>query len=68
MKATQKERVLASLRAGGTDLRDWPAGFRLAARIADLKADGYDIRTTIITIPGGTRCARYTLDTGTFGW
>ena len=35
--------------------------FRLAARVAELRGDGLDIRTTWETDGDGTRWARYTL-------
>ena len=55
-------RVLEAIRyAGHTDIRDWPPGFRLAARISDLKALGWPIETHRITLPGGTRVAEYRL-------
>ena len=58
---TQADRVLADLRRYPVDIRDYPPGFRLAARIKDLRDAGYDIETTTITLPGGTKAARYTL-------
>lgn len=35
--------------------------FRLGARIWELKADGYDIESKMITTPSGKRVARYRL-------
>jgi hypothetical protein len=58
---TQKDRVLEKLKDGPTDIRDWAPGFRLAARIADLKAEGHDIEVTIITLLGGARVASYSM-------
>ena len=46
---------------GRTDIRDWPPGFRLAARISDLRALGWPITTRTITLPGGARVAEYRL-------
>jgi hypothetical protein len=37
--------------------------FRLGARIADLKAKGYAIKSELVAVDGGKRVARYTLDT-----
>lgn len=34
--------------------------FRLAARVKDLRDEGYNIRTTMIETPTGKRVARYT--------
>lgn len=34
---------------------------RLGARIWELKVDGYDIETTMVTTPTGKRIARYRL-------
>ena len=60
--AERELQVLRILRyAGRTDIRDYPPGFRLAARISDLKAHGWPITTRMITLPGGTRVAEYRL-------
>ena len=43
-------------------------GSRLAARVAELKADGYDVRSepvTVETVAGRARVSRYTLATPT---
>ena len=58
---TQAERVLDELRRGPVDVRDFPAGFRLAARVSDLRTAGHDITTTTIRLPGGAKVARYEL-------
>ena len=64
---TQTESVLAVLRArGGEGLTALEAlqlvgTMRLAARIADLKAQGHPITTELVTTPGGARVARYVL-------
>ena len=58
----QAKRVLECIRfSGRTDIRDWPPGFRLAARISDLRALGWPITTRTITMPGGARVAEYRL-------
>jgi hypothetical protein len=36
--------------------------FRLAARIADLRAEGHDISSEMVTVPSGKRVARYRLE------
>ena len=59
---SQAIRVLGRIQMHGrTDIRDWPPGFRLAARIADLRDLGWPITTRSITLPGGTRVAEYRL-------
>lgn len=58
---TQADRVLVDLRRGPVDIRDYPAGFRLAARIKDLRDAGHDIDTTTLALPGGAKVARYAL-------
>lgn len=64
---TQSEEILRQLRmrgpAGLTPLQalDDVGTMRLAARIADLRAEGHDIRTDSITTPNGRRIARYVL-------
>lgn len=35
--------------------------FRLAARISDLKAEGHDIVSEMVTLPNGKRVAKYWL-------
>ena len=58
----QAKRVLEVIRySGHTDIRDWPPGFRLAARIADLRSLGWPIEKRMIVLPGGTRVAEYRL-------
>ena len=55
--------ILRMLEAGPVTQRDaiFAAGcYRLAARIADLKADGIDIESEMVTY-NGTRFARYRL-------
>lgn len=65
--ATQTAQILALLRDRGDDgltamdaLREAQC-FRLAARISDLKDEGYDITSTIETTDTGKRIARYRL-------
>lgn len=58
---TQAARVLLDLRRGPVDIRDYPAGFRLAARIKDLRDAGHPIDTSTLTLPGGAKVARYSL-------
>ena len=58
---TQADRVLAELRRGPVDVRDFPAGFRLAARVSDLRGEGHVIDTSTVTLPGGARVASYSL-------
>lgn len=62
---TQADRVLAALKAngwGGVCVLDFPAGFRLAARIKDLRDAGHNISTeTLILQPTGTKVAAYVL-------
>ena len=36
-------------------------GSRLAARVADLRAEGYAIDSELVRVEGGARVARYTL-------
>jgi hypothetical protein len=64
------QRVLALLRergdAGLTSLECWDrgGGSRLAARVADLRADGYLIEATTVTVPtrnAPARVSRYVL-------
>lgn len=44
--STQKERILAALRRGPVTNRELNSiAFRYSARIAELRADGHDIRT-----------------------
>ena len=35
--------------------------FRLAARVKDLRDQGFQIKTTMVETPGGARIARYYL-------
>jgi hypothetical protein len=64
---TQTEQILELLRWARDDgitamdaLRD-ASCFRLAARISDLRVAGHDITSTMETLPGGKRVARYRL-------
>lgn len=63
---TQTADVIALLRAnprGITALDALRAAgcFRLAARVADLRAEGHDIRTQMVATAGGKHVALYTL-------
>lgn len=43
------------------DALRWGAGLRLAARISDLRAEGYVIESRLVSLPSGSRVARYRL-------
>ncbi len=66
---SQNDVILDLLRVAGDrgitplDALEIAHSFRLAARISDLRARGYDIRTTMVTEPrrGGVTYARYVL-------
>lgn len=61
---TQAERVLVLLAFRGPEgvsVLDFPAGFRLAARVNDLRNAGNDIDMTRVTLAGGAKIARYVL-------
>lgn len=64
---TQKEAILEMLKRAGTDgvtpveALLTVGSLRLGARIWDLRADGYDIRTESVTNANGSRIARYVL-------
>ena len=45
----------------GIDALNEAGSFRLAARIADLRGEGYDISSTMERTPTGKRIARYRL-------
>jgi hypothetical protein len=65
---TQAERVLVLLAVRGPEgvsVLDFAPGFRLAARIADLRAAGNPIDTQTATLPGGAKVARYVLTAAT---
>jgi len=62
---TQADRVLELLRQRGREgitVLDFPVGFRLSARIKDLRDAGYSIPTGTRELPSGARIARYRLD------
>ncbi len=66
MIGNQNRHILALLRQrpeGITPLEalDIVGSFRLAARIMELRQQGYDIRTVNETTPSGKRIARYVL-------
>jgi len=60
---TQADRVLDELRRhGAVTVLDFPSGFRLAARVKDLRDRGHVIDTETATLHGsGTKVARYVL-------
>ena len=61
---TQAERVLVLLAVRGPEgvsVLDFPAGFRLGARIKDLRDAGNPIITETIHLASGARIARYVL-------
>lgn len=63
----QTRRVLTLLRANGPDgLTHLEAlyagcGSRLAARVAELREDGYDVRSSLVPTSNGAHVARYVL-------
>ena len=65
---TQADRVLELLRQRGREgvtVLDFPTGFRLSARIKDLRDAGFSIPTGTRELPSGARIARYHLATPT---
>jgi hypothetical protein len=64
---TQTETILRLLRERGSrgitamDALQLAGSFRLAARINDLRAAGYDVRTTMVATRDGRMIARYWL-------
>lgn len=62
---TQADQILAHLESGQTitpiEALELYRCFRLAARIADLKALGHNILTEMVESPEGKRYARYSL-------
>jgi hypothetical protein len=65
MSESQTERILGHLKAGRSltalEALDLYGCFRLAARINDLKEEGWRIISTPFKTPGGARLARYSL-------
>ena len=63
-KISQNDRILAHLKAGGTitpiEALDHMGCFRLAGRISDLKKQGHNIHTEMVT-QDGKSFARYSL-------
>jgi len=60
---SQNQQVLQSLRRGPITAAD-AVGFgcyRLAARVKNLREEGYDIHTELVVNKDGKRFARYTL-------
>ena len=62
---TQTQKILKHLQHGNSitaiDALNNFGCFRLAARINDLKKDGWDIKSELWNTPGGATIARYTL-------
>tara|TARA_Y100000814_G_C12355286_1_gene407971 strand:- start:190 stop:474 length:285 start_codon:yes stop_codon:yes gene_type:complete len=62
---TQAQKILNHLQNGNSitaiDALNNFGCFRLAARISDLKKDGWDIKSEPWTTPGGATIAKYTL-------
>jgi len=63
--ASQTTQILTYLRSGKTltaiEALQRFGCFRLAARIRNLKDDGYDVRSTRVELPNGKRVAKYRL-------
>ena len=73
MVETQNEQVLRLLRQRPEGLTALEAlqlvgSMRLAARVADLKAQGHDIEAEMVKVNGGKRVARYRLTEQTVLW
>lgn len=60
-KAAEVLRKLKERGATGVTWDDFPIGFALRSRIADLRKEGYDIATFKDQLEGGTIRARYVL-------
>ena len=61
---TQTKQILQYMRLqpiSAMDALEFIGSFRLAARIKDLRDEGHDIHTEIITTEWGARIARYSL-------
>lgn len=60
---SQAKRILAYLQAGNRitpiEALEKFGSFRLGARIADLRADGYEIQSEFVTTPTGKRVKAY---------
>jgi len=65
---TQTELILAHFKTGASlthlEALDLFASNRLAARVCELKAAGYNIQKEMIEVPSGKRVARYWLPLG----
>jgi len=63
---SQNAAILRYLQAGYSltprEALDLFGCFRLGARIADLKAKGHAIKSELVTVDGGKRVSRYTLE------
>lgn len=64
---SQTADILAALRAGHAltpmDALDRFGCFRLAARVAELRAEGHQIAAEPVDLPNGKRVARYRMKT-----
>lgn len=62
---TQADQILQHLRSGKhitpLEALNRFQCLRLAARVSDLRADGYDIRSEIVELPNGKKVASYRL-------
>lgn len=60
---SQAKRILAYMKAGNRitpiDALNLYGCFRLGARIADLRADGHEIKSEFVTTPNGKRVKSY---------
>lgn len=63
--ASQKSRILAHMLDGKSitplEALDLFGSFRLGARIADIRAEGYDVKSEFVTLPNGKKVKRYHL-------
>lgn len=63
--ASQNARILAYLLEGNAitplEALELFGSFRLGARIADIKADGYDVKSEYVKLPNGKQVKKYHL-------
>lgn len=63
--SSQKSKILAYLLDGNSitplEALELFGSFRLGARIADIKADGYDVKSEYVKLPNGKQVKRYHL-------
>ena len=61
--ASQKNRILAFMKAGNSitaiQALSMFGSLRLGARIADIKADGYEVKSEFVKLPNGKQVKRY---------